>query len=235
VYSNYNGYYEIEDPDQISGIISCEKSGYHKKEQAITAPSEGTLTVNFSLNPVQESKIAGNVTDAFTGLGIGSALITWVSQTTYSLPVTGYYEIEDPILASGYITCQASGYVTAEQIITAPSEGTLTVNFMMLPSSVDCTESDFEPGGTECWNYNGTGGCYTSAYMTRYCNENGMHKLTAYLDTVGNMLGPYDEPRTMTYEAATAGWEAGYIWLSRYCEGNGKYYFCRYSCTLVEV
>lgn len=49
VYTDTNGYYEIENPTPMSGTIKCSKSGYLTQSKWIEAPMDGTLPVNFNL------------------------------------------------------------------------------------------------------------------------------------------------------------------------------------------
>ncbi len=182
-----------------------------------------------------KASIAGHVSDAITGQPIFLGIITWFSKTAYT-NANGDYIMETPETGSGKITCERDGYLTAEDWITVNPDESKTVNFSLIPGTpppTECVKSDFEENIAQCWNYDATGSCYTSDYIKQYCDEKGIrYTLTADLGVVGNMLGPYDAPRTMTYETATAGWEAGYIWLNKFCDHNQKYYFCRYACTL---
>lgn len=145
--------------------------------------------------------------------------------------------MKNPDLISGPLRCSKDGYNTKEVMITAPSGGAqLRQDFALVPAYMSCSEGDFETKTTQCWNYNATGGCNTSDYIKQYCDAKGkMYKLTAFMDTIYKMYGPYDEKQVMAYADAVAGWEAGYIWLNMFCDKNQKWYFCRYSCTLVQV
>lgn len=160
----------------------------------------------------------------------------WFSKTAYS-NYLGNYTLSNAETGSGKAICSKAGYQSAEGIITVNPGETVPVDFVLLPLYSSCTEVDFEvPGGTECWNYNSTGGCMTSDYIKTYCDSKGkFFKLTAFTDKVYVMNGPYDEKRVMDYGPAVAGWEAGYIWLNKQCLATGKWYFCRYNCTLVQV
>jgi len=82
--------------------------------------------------PPTEPKIAGYVKDAITGNPIGLATITFDVDTVY-VDTSGYYEIVNPTPMSGRITCSAFGYITSETWIESPMDGTLTVNFNLIP------------------------------------------------------------------------------------------------------
>lgn len=57
VVSLANGWYEMLDPEFISGPITCELPGFETVEKLITAPVEGDLTVDFELTAVAPPEI----------------------------------------------------------------------------------------------------------------------------------------------------------------------------------
>jgi len=80
--------------------------------------------------PPPEPKIIGHVyTEWFTPLS--GAFVTFDYDTAVT-DSNGYYEIVNPTPMSGYITCEAYGYQTAEQWISSPTDETLIVDFTLI-------------------------------------------------------------------------------------------------------
>lgn len=80
--------------------------------------------------PPPETKIAGHVYTAFV-IPVSGASVKFDYDTVVT-DINGYYEIVNPTPMSGYITCEAYGYETAEQWISSPTDGTLTINFNLV-------------------------------------------------------------------------------------------------------
>lgn len=91
--------------------------------------------------PVPTGNIAGTVTDAVSGSGIGGALVT-VEGTNFSATTSsdGSYSINDIPEGTYDVTASADGYVAGTQQGTVSGNTTTTLNFALDP------ESDDDPG-----------------------------------------------------------------------------------------
>lgn len=76
--------------------------------------------------------IQGLVTEKLTGNTIFGAKITFGSKYVFT-GIDGWYIMENPDLISGPITCEAEGFKTETEFITAPEGGVLVVDFMLEP------------------------------------------------------------------------------------------------------
>ena len=143
-----NGHYRFEFDQGYSGEVTASKPGYKEQTKTITL-KEGTNELNFELEketpsppPEKHNRIYGVVKGPL-GEPVPYATIIFGGKSAVT-GNDGRYEILD-VWYSGEIVCQAPGYETASQIIEAPLEGDLEVNFTLAqkpkeaPPEVDVT------------------------------------------------------------------------------------------------
>ena len=143
-----NGRYRFEFDQGYSGEVTASKPGYKEQTKTITL-KEGTNELNFELEketpsppPEKHNRIYGVVKGPL-GEPVPYATIIFGGKSAVT-GNDGRYEILD-VWYSGEIVCQAPGYETASQIIEAPLEGDLEVNFTLAqkpkeaPPEVDVT------------------------------------------------------------------------------------------------
>ncbi|RLE69762.1 MAG: hypothetical protein DRJ45_06245 [Thermoprotei archaeon] len=143
-----NGYYQFEFDQGYSGEVTASKPGYKSQTKTITL-AEGINNLDFELEketpsppPEKHNRIYGVVKGPL-GEPVQYATVTFGGKTAVTNSA-GEYEILD-VWYSGEIVCQAPGYETASQIIEAPLEGDLEVNFTLSQKPKEAPEIDVTP------------------------------------------------------------------------------------------
>ena len=129
VHTDSSGYYEYSVEPAVSIRIDVEKEGYASTSKWINVGTEDVRS-DFTLTKEtaeKHNKIYGTVIGKAIRIPIAGAQISFGGKTAFS-DNEGKYEIKD-VFASGPITCSATGYKTATELIEAPIEGDLEVNF----------------------------------------------------------------------------------------------------------
>jgi hypothetical protein len=114
-------------------VVRASAPGYASESQSNVKVFEGkTTTRNFELETTPPGSIIGNVTDVKTGNGIAGATVT-ADGYTNTTDADGNYILSSLPSWTYNVTVSASGYVSDSTKRTVPSDGSITVNFMLSP------------------------------------------------------------------------------------------------------
>ena len=126
-YTNSEGYYEYSTEPAVSIKIDVEKEGYNSASEWVNVGTENVRKDFVLVKGEKHNRIYGTVIGKAIRIPIAGAQVSFGGKTAFS-DNEGKYELKD-VFYSGPIYCSATGYKTATEIIEAPTEGDLEVNF----------------------------------------------------------------------------------------------------------
>lgn len=188
--------YATHNNEQISGPMrvrmECSVSG-----GGLPSFSE-TLYMDVVAPPSIVPTIKGTVTDDETGNPLQAALVSFPGADSFT-NAHGFYSLNNFDLMSAPLTCIKSGYSEESIMVTAPSEGTITQNFSLVPIPPITEETP------QFWvnrGYNQE----QAEFIANWVTENQMTPTTEFIDLLLSTQGLIPLTQTLPWTQRLINW-----------------------------
>ncbi len=131
-----SGYYQMDGVLVGEQTVRASAEGYYDQEMHVSINIYGSNWVDFYLTPlVQTGTVAGQVTSATTGQGIGGANVCAASGSPCTTADgSGNYTLSDVLTGQQTLRASASGYFSLDQNVTVNYNQTSQLGFVLSPA-----------------------------------------------------------------------------------------------------
>jgi hypothetical protein len=130
-----NGSYTLSGVTSGTITFTVSAPGMQTLNTNVDVLAGQTTTQNFALNPIATGSVSGTVTDAYTGLAITNATVSFAGGNT-ATDNNGHYTLAAVPTGTQAITAAATGYQNQVQNVAITQNGNASQNFSLTVTAV---------------------------------------------------------------------------------------------------